>query len=207
MPSGRERAIVRGHADIVRSLSFSPDGSRLVSSGQDRLVMVWDTVDGKPLLPIGGSGANTVLFAAYSPDGSVIAVGESSGAPENISIYDAETGLLRMVLKGHLEGINALTFARDGQTLASAGNDGQIKLWDINTASEVTTFSDDVGWVSPIAFSPDGSWLAFAGRDSTIRIRDLNTHVSFRIDSPPNLETRVGKAATPEKRALRQRGV
>ena len=94
MPACRERAAMRGHVDAVRTVTFSPDGSRIASSGQDRLVMVWDAIACKPVRPIGGPGANPVLFASYAPDGKSIAVGERSGGPQTISIYDAETGAL-----------------------------------------------------------------------------------------------------------------
>jgi WD40 repeat protein len=183
MPSGRERAVLNGHSDVVRSLAFSPDGRRLISTGQDRLVMLWDAIRGQPIRSIGGAGANPVQFAAFSPDGVSVAVGESAGGPQDITVFDVETGSVRIRLAGHLSGINALAFSPDGRTLASAGIDRTIRLWDLATGTEKTCRSDDVGYVKSISFSPDGTWLAFAGNDFSVRIWDLKSQRSFRAGS------------------------
>ena len=36
-----------GHSDAVSSVSFSPDGARIVSGSHDNTVRVWDAVTGK----------------------------------------------------------------------------------------------------------------------------------------------------------------
>jgi WD40 repeat protein len=40
--TGQRRHTLRGHTGMVMSLSFSPDGGRLVSGGRDQTVKVWD---------------------------------------------------------------------------------------------------------------------------------------------------------------------
>jgi WD40 repeat protein len=181
MPSGHERAVLNGHADVVRSLAFSPDSRRLISTGQDRLVMLWDAVAGVAIRSLGEPGSNPVLFGAFSPDGLTVAIGESSGSPQDITLFNVETGAVRTRLTGHLAGINALAFSPDGRTLASAGVDRSIRLWDLATGTEKTSRTDDVGWVKSLSFSPDGARLAFAGNDSLVRIWDLKTQRSFRL--------------------------
>jgi WD40 repeat protein len=195
MPSGRERAVLKGHVDTVRSLAFSPDGRRLISTGQDRLVMLWDAVRGVAIHPIGESGSNPVQFGAFSPDGLTVALGESAGSPQDIVLFDVETGAPRTRLSGHLCGINALAFSPDGRMLASAGMDRSIRLWDLATGLQKTCRTDDVGWVKSISFSPDGTQLAFDGKDSFVRIWDLKSQRCFRIDSIPKRVSAGKKAA------------
>jgi len=183
MPAARERAILEAHVDVVRSVSFSPDGRRLVSTGQDRLVMLWDTYEGVAIRPLGVDvqGHNPVRFAAFSPDGTYVAVGEVAGNPADIILLHTETGGLRSRLTGMKAGINALAFSPDGRTLATAGVDRCIKLWDMDRHKEDSTVSDDVGFVKSLAFSRDGAWLAFAGSDDTVKIWDLKHGKSVAV--------------------------
>jgi WD40 repeat protein len=183
MPGARERAILEAHVDVVRSVSFSPDGRRLVSAGQDRLVMLWDAEEGVGIRPLGIDipGLNPVRIAAFSPDGGYVAVGEVAGNPSDIILLDAGTGELRGRLTGQMAGINALAFSPDGRTLATAGVDRCIKLWDMVQSKEQTTVSDDVGFVKSLTFSRDGAWLAFAGSDDTIKIWDIRHRKSLVV--------------------------
>jgi len=183
MPSGRERAVLNAHVDVVRSVAFSPDGRRLISTGQDRLAMLWDAVRGKAIRSLGEPGGNPVQFGAFSPDGLTVALAESAGSPQDITLFDVETGAVRSRLAGHLSGINALAFSPDGRILASAGGDRSIKLWDLATGTEKASRRDDVGWVKSVSFSPDGAWLAFAGSDTSVRIWDVESQRSFRVGS------------------------
>ena len=67
MPSGHERAVLRGHRGIVRSVAFSADARRLVSTSESRSIMLWDAIEGIPMGPLqlGREGYNLVLFAAF----------------------------------------------------------------------------------------------------------------------------------------------
>jgi WD40 repeat protein len=48
--SGRKEALrLRGHADLVRSVAYSKDGSRLVTASADKSVRIWDAATGKEL--------------------------------------------------------------------------------------------------------------------------------------------------------------
>jgi WD40 repeat protein len=183
MPGARERASLQAHVDVIRSVSFSPDGRRLVSTGQDRLVMLWDTEEGVGIRALGVDvrGPNPVRFAAFSPDGTYVAVGEVAASPTDIILLHAGTGELRGRLTGSMAGINALAFSPDGRTLATAGVDRCIKLWDMVQSKEQTTASDGVGFVKSLAFSGDGAWLAFAGSDDTVKIWDIKRGKSLVI--------------------------
>lgn len=81
---------------------------------------------------------------------------------------------VRMILTGHTEAVFAVRFSPDGQTLASAGMGGVIRLWDAATGQERALLQGHRGTIPSLAFSPDGKTLASVGYDQTLRLWDLS---------------------------------
>jgi WD40 repeat protein len=69
--------------------------------------------------------------------------------------------------------VTSVAFAPDG-TLASASDDGTIRLWNPTTGTELHTLTAHTNWVFSVAFAPDGT-LASAGDDGTIRLWNPTT--------------------------------
>lgn len=67
LDEGRVSASLKGHADSVTSIEFSPDGWRLVSSGLDHTMRIWDWEVSEPLLVL--PHADIPYCARFSPDG------------------------------------------------------------------------------------------------------------------------------------------
>ena len=176
-----ESAVLHGHYDAVRSVAFSPNGSLLVSSGQDREILLWNATTSARIRSLGRPGTNPVQIVAFSPLGNDVAVGEMSGSPQDVILIDPLTGDIRSRLAGHDSGINALAFSPDGHTLATAGGDRTIKIWNAQGGQERGTLTDEVGCVRSLSFSPDGDWLAFAGNDLTIRVWHVSQGQQTRL--------------------------
>jgi WD40 repeat protein len=192
MPTARERLVIRGHADMVKSLAFSPDGGLIVSSSQDGRVVLWNATDGNEIRTLAPAGPRQGRFVTFSPDGRTVGMSEVAWQPRDLIMIDVQTGAIQARLSGHRWGANALAFSPDGQTLATAGVDRCIKLWDLATGRELSTLRDDVGWVKSLAFSPDGSRLAYSGTDAVVRIRELGAQPNHAAGA---LSFRSGGAA------------
>jgi hypothetical protein len=78
------------------------------------------------------------------------------------------------VLKGHRGKLRAVVYSPDGSRLATAGDDGLTKLWDVTTGREVSTMGQPEvrQEVKYLAFSPDGTLLATA-TTTTVRVWSL----------------------------------
>jgi WD40 repeat protein len=154
-------------------LAFSPDGRRLVSGGDDRLVKVWDWRTGKEVLSLEGHTAS-VQSVAYSPDGTRIASasgrydGQANLHPGEAKVWDAQTGRELLTLRGDAHGLNCVAFSPDGKLLA-CGGDGNLTVWDGLTGQQLLSFPAHDDSIVGVAFSPDGQAIATASYDKTVK--------------------------------------
>jgi WD40 repeat protein len=151
---------------MMRSLCFSPDGSRLAATGTE--TKVWNAHTGKELFAIKGVASSV----AFSPDGTRLAL--------NGIIWDARTGQELFTLNGGK--MWSVSFSRDGSRLVGCGLDnkdlhlpGEIKVWDARTGQELLTLKGHSSGVLAVTFSPDGARLVSGSRDQSIKIWDANT--------------------------------
>ena len=107
----------------------------------------------------------------------LIAVGLCSnhGAPHNIIIIDAITGVHLSALSGHNESVCSLTFSSDGALLVSGDKGRAIKLWDIQTGGIIRTLHGHTNMVTSVSISPDHAMIASGSLDETICLWDTGT--------------------------------
>jgi len=169
--SGRSLRELRGHKGSVLSSMFMPDGKQVVSGGRDGTIRIWNAKTGKQTSLLKESGpAPGISALAISPDGSMLA-----SAKEHITLWDARSGVRRMVLRTPFPPVNSLQFSPDGRLLASglkAGRLARVEVWDVTTGRLTKTLrgEGDIG----LLFSPDGAALTAVGRQG-IRRWDLRT--------------------------------
>jgi WD40 repeat protein len=151
-----------GNPGEVMGLDFSPDGTRLVASGDHEIVFrVWDIALGETVLELPSDGH--LYGAVYSEDGQYIATAASTGI---VGLWDAESGELIASLEGHEEGVRSVAFSPDGTLLASGGEAGDVCLWDVAARDLITC--EDVHTFIVVDVLFDDDLLITASANGTI---------------------------------------
>jgi WD40 repeat protein len=132
----KELATLTGHSRAVFALAFAPDGKALASASVDHTIKLWDLATNMERITL-TEHADPVSSVAFSPDGSLLVSGAGAtrvdpGHRGEVKLWDAATGALLDDLRGHQDGVSAVAFSPDGKTVASAGRDRTVRLWDVS---------------------------------------------------------------------------
>jgi WD40 repeat protein len=159
---------------FVKSLAFSPDGSRIVSGGGDRTLHIWDGWTGEPIgRPLRGH-TGWVLAVAFSPDGRLIASGSED---TTLRLWDARTGApIGVPLRGHRRPVWSVAFSPDGTRIASGSTDRTLRLWDALTGRRLgAPLEGHEDGVLAVGFRHDGRRIFSGSSDGTMRLWDART--------------------------------
>jgi RNA polymerase sigma factor (sigma-70 family) len=172
--TGAELRRFTGHERSARSVAFTPDGKTLATTADDQTVRLWRVDTGEELRRL-----KTIDFqnnaVAISPDGRLVVV--ASGGERPIQVWEFATSreLPPFTLPRYQQRIFSLAFSLDGRTLATGGEDGVVRLWEVASAQERRRLIGHTGWAFSVRFAPDGKRLASASNDTTTVVWDLET--------------------------------
>jgi WD40 repeat protein/tetratricopeptide (TPR) repeat protein len=166
----------RGMMSENSSMAISSDGKRIVAGRDDGTARVIDArtravllqLKGRPRVVFSGvqvGGSVGVMSVAFSPDGSRIVTGGSTGerSTGEASVWDARTGAELLELKGHTGLVLSAAFSPDGQRIITGSQDGTAKVWDAQTGTPRLELEGIKGTIQSAAVSPDGKWIVTGG--------------------------------------------
>jgi serine/threonine protein kinase len=157
----------QAHVGVVWGAQFFNDGKLLATAGDDNFLKIWDGTKQEPLKVFEHPSA--VRGLAISSDGRLFA-GDRKGGLHVWSV-DSSEPLLQAQQTG---AIYAVAISSDNKTLATAGSERTIRLWNAETLKQRLTLEGHAGQVYGLSFNASGDRLASAGWDGTIRIWDVS---------------------------------
>ncbi|KAJ1483073.1 WD40-repeat-containing domain protein [Baffinella frigidus] len=127
-----EECQVPAHSRDVNAVSFSPDGTRVVSGSADTLVKIWDVASEAEVCTLTGH-SSSVTSVAFSADGKRVV---SGSADKLVKIWDSGSGAEMRTLLGHSNEVNSVGFSPDGTRVVSGSADKLVKIWNTATGGE-----------------------------------------------------------------------
>ena len=172
---GRPSLVLHGHQGPVETVMMSQDSRWLVSYSADRTIRRWDLAsdDVAASSVVLQSDANGLRRMAISPDSRwLVALGEPTAYVWDLA---ADDPVVAATLQGHSGYLSALAFTPDGRHVTTAGQDGTLRIWDLNDEGpglSAVVLRGHTGPVNNVTTTPDGRWLVSGSDDKTVRIWD-----------------------------------
>ena len=158
------------HDESVTYVGFSRDGRLLATAAEDFKVRVWDINSGRLIgKPLDHDGM--IFDIEFTADNRTLAV----AAVDSVQLWNVETG----EPAGRYwqdSWVMAVAFSPDGSLIANGGQDGGVRLRDVQTGSQIgPPLVGHTQGVLDVDFSPDGTHVASASADKTIRVWSVPT--------------------------------
>lgn len=172
--NGAERATGRlmtltGHTDAIMALAVTPDGSRIISAGQDGTIRIWSSRDGQETHRLQGH-TGPVSGLAMSPDGRWFV---SAGADMLLLVWDLHSGEEIRMIAGNHRAIRSVAAFHSHPWIACGTEDGKVNVFAVDEGTRLFTLTGHTQSVRSLVVSPDDRWIISGSEDKTIRIWDV----------------------------------
>ncbi len=167
-----------------RTIAFSPDG-KLLAANIDYLnsgggVALWDAATGKLVIRLRGLFGDAHCLT-FSPDGRQLAA--SCMWDSTMCVWNVATGQpLGADLPGHIQPPNTIRFLPGDRQLATAGDDGTVRIWNLSDSRQERVMRHDplepnsaIRILRAMDVSPDGKYAVSSSNDDTVRMWEIAT--------------------------------
>eukprot|EP00118_Oscarella_pearsei_P014686 m.127668 g.127668 ORF g.127668 m.127668 type:complete len:691 (+) comp37932_c0_seq27:393-2465(+) len=124
-----------------------------------------------------------ITSVALNASGDWLALGCSKLGQLVVWEWPSESFVLKQ--QGHFYDMTVLAFSTDGQHVATGGEDGKVKVWDLATGFCFVTFHEHSSGITGVEYTQGGQVICSSSTDGTVRAYDLIRYRNFRIMTSP----------------------
>lgn len=164
----------------IRSVVFSPDGTKLATGAEDKQIRIWD-IASKSIRHVFTGHEQDIYSLDFSKNGRFVASGSGD---RTARVWDLETS--QQVLTLSIEdGVTTVAISPDGNYVAAGSLDKVVRLWDAKTGYLVERLEGHKDSVYSVAFSPNGKDLYSGSLDNTIKMWELSSPRGVPMGNSP----------------------
>ncbi|GJD03721.1 WD repeat domain-containing protein [Colletotrichum higginsianum] len=127
--------ILVGHDSSISAVAWHPNGTYVFSASDetDKSIRMWSVITGQCVRVFTGH-TDYISAIECAPNGKILATADNSG---NIFFWDIQKGSRIKRSRGHGKGgIWSLSFSVESNVLVSGGQDGTVRVWDVDLPAE-----------------------------------------------------------------------
>jgi WD40 repeat protein len=170
---GEPLQVLRGHAGLVRTAAYAPDGGSIVSAGEDGTVRVWTSVAGEALHELAGH-TGWVHRPSFAAEGGLLV---TPADDRTARLWDGATGEPSSILRGgHSHWVWTASFDPRAERVVTASQDGTAVVWDLASREPVATIdARGRAAVTSAAFDREGRRVVISSDLGEVSVRDPET--------------------------------
>jgi WD40 repeat protein len=164
----------RGHQGMATVLAFSDDGTRLATTGSDRIIKVWDVSTGRVLQSLTGH-TDYAIQLLFLDDRTIL----SRSYDASIRQWDLRTGLGKMITCIQPQWCMTFARSRDGRYILFGSDIPLLTVVDRQT-DRLESFPADGNRLRTIAYTADERYIVAISDDRHLNLWDLQNHYAHR---------------------------
>lgn len=192
------------HRGPVWAIAPTPDGTAVVSGGEDGAARIWETGSGNRRCTLAGHDG-PVHAVAVTPDGSGVV---TASRDTTVRVWDPSTGAQVGVLRGHGNGVYSAVALPGGSLIASGSEDRTIRVWPrpepVSSDDEdqpIILRGHEEGVMSLAALADGTDRVVSASQDRTLKIWDVQTRTAV-LTLEGHVADVLGVATTPDGHSI-----